>query len=54
MSDCKGHIYEVCVCESKIQKTCIVNKEIVFIIEELQWHLDKKDMELIGVMAQNL
>jgi hypothetical protein len=28
--------------------------EFVFIIEELQWHLDKKDMELIGFVAQNL
>jgi hypothetical protein len=42
------------MCGSKIQKCCIANEKFLFIVEELQRHVDMVEMELIGVVARNL
>jgi hypothetical protein len=57
-----GHILYECpvtkaiwsMCGSKIQKYCIANEELVFIVEDLQRHVGMEDMELTGIVARNL
>jgi hypothetical protein len=39
------------MCGSKIQKRCIVNEEFVFIVEDLQRHVDMEGTKLTGIMA---
>jgi hypothetical protein len=40
------------MCGGKIQKHCIANEEFMFIVEELQRHVNMEDMELIGVWQE--
>jgi len=40
------------MCGSKSQKRCIANEEFLFIVEELQRHVDMDDMKQIGVWQE--